>query len=271
MIDSRIGRWLCTTLVLAAVGCNDAGRVEVLDGGSARDLGLPDALDGSAPDALVEPDALVDAFFEPVDAASDARADAMRDLAIDAFVPRDAGPTEMWSVSTTETSELATHGGGGGSPQTAGCAVGHVLRGFQGFVDIVPIRATLVCSSLEPDGTLGSPVPSRVFGGSRDGLPFSDICPAGEVVIGLHGSIVFGFADFYVNRLGIVCAPLDGWARRIGPRVVPVATRGDARPEEVAFDERCPPGSVVTQIGGRAGAFIDQITGGCARIDVVEE
>lgn len=261
-----------TAFVIATAGCSDADLDHVADAGP-RDATMNDAR--AIEDATIPDDAPSDVGSgrdgeqAPDAARLDAGPTMDADAAVDATIERDAAPSVVWSVAPSDTVELPIHGGASGGSFNAGaCPESHLVVGTQGLAATVPVRVTVACSRLRAEGTLTLAAPAGTFGGGTDGSPFDDACAPGELVVGLHGFTVFpaGASDAYVNRLGVSCVPLVEWATGDDSHLTMLESHGDAQPDDVLFDERCPFGYALREIHGRSGAFIDAVGGTCVRI-----
>ena len=151
------------------------------------------------------------------------------------------------------------------TPATTACGVGQVAVGIFGSTfglgtPEYPASLGLVCAELQTDGTLGQSTTAAAMGFLQLGTPFNLRCPAGEVVVGVHG-----FEDpAAALSVGVQCAPVVGW--------VADGTTGQRSPlfgagSGTAFDDTCPSDHAITRIGGGTSILLQQIEPTCTLID----
>lgn len=151
------------------------------------------------------------------------------------------------------------------------CADGAIV-GDEGRIapNDYPYAVAFGCAPIREVGSLGPAEPTEAIAvgcGGDLSATWQDRCPAGEVAVGLHGTIVGDpGGSVIVGSLGLTCAPLDAWTAD-GSGAVDLPPRGaDARPLRSRFDDRCEPGFVLTGAEGRAGCAIDAIRIACRRV-----
>jgi hypothetical protein len=125
------------------------------------------------------------------------------------------------------------------------------------------------CRAVSNDGTLASAVTTRGGAGGTGGTALGPYdCRAGEVMVGLSGSQGSNGHVLYVHQ--VICAP---WAAATRTAGTPTRTRS-------AFPQKSPPlvngtwlaqscfqGQVATALVGRAGDYVDRLTGlGCRHV-----
>lgn len=169
-------------------------------------------------------------------------------------------------------------GGTGGAAFADHCsshAAGKVLIGIKGrsggYVDSIRGICASVNQVLMPESV--SSTTHR--GGSGGSTAYEFRCPTGHALVGLHGR-----AGFYIDQVGIKCAPLDTTARdgrTIGTPAAPEGLAGSfARATSggsggTAFDLTCPGNLPARTLMGRAGTFVDRLQLGChpARVPAI--
>jgi hypothetical protein len=116
----------------------------------------------------------------------------------------------------------------------------------------------------------GANTPQR--GSTTGGSPFDDACPAGQVLIGFHGSL--GSINGTHGQIAAHCGVLElaaagkGYEIRIGEGLVhPARGRHAAQPRT----SLCPANQVVVGFGGRGGLLIDQLTFRCAPLTIAAD
>jgi hypothetical protein len=138
--------------------------------------------------------------------------------------------------------------------------------GYGGFLTGPEVGATLVgaiqavCGELSvgsapSDGvTIGAGATLPMRGATQD-TPWSQMCPADEVVVGFSGR---SGAD--LDQVAFECAPwtasnnVDGGVLSAGPTVTLPAAGGDGG---TPFQDTCPPGQLARGSNLRAGAWVD--------------
>ena len=150
------------------------------------------------------------------------------------------------------------------SPGTTACQPGQVATGitaslFAFGTPPYPASLTLNCSTLEIDGTLSAGNIGGAIGNVVLGTPSTVSCPAGEVVVGIHGNEDPAAA----LSVGIQCAPVVGWVDNgdLGGRSL-VLGQGSG----TAFDDTCAASRAVTRIDGGVNILLQQITPTCTLI-----
>jgi hypothetical protein len=155
------------------------------------------------------------------------------------------------------------------SPFNLTCGNGEVLVGIQGRQGWWMDRISPRCRAVSNDGTLASAVTTRGGAGGTGGTALGPYdCRAGEVMVGLSGSQGSNGHVLYVHQ--VICAP---WAAATRTAGTPTRTRS-------AFPQKSPPlvngtwlaqscfqGQVATALVGRAGDYVDRLTGlGCRHV-----
>lgn len=295
--SERVGlALLATAAVLGAVACNDAELVRV-DSGSPPppidaevDAREPDGgpTDAGPSPAEAGPDAM-DGGPAPMDAGPDDAGPAPMDVGIDATdrpeggldaTVLDAGP-DVRDATPPDAADTGEAGAGyrlegtttegpfrgdtaGGSPFASTCGVQRVMSGLDVRVDAMNLNPTTLqaaCTRLAFDGTLVGETAGATISGGCAPIPtadFADRCPAGSVVIGLHGEVSSTCCGLLIGYVGVVCADFVAWVAGepvVGERLPARGAYPGTSP--VPFDDRCPPGSVVTGLAGRVGCAVD--------------
>ena len=155
---------------------------------------------------------------------------------------------------------LRTYGGGffSGGPFSMSCGGGEVVVGLGGRSGARVDQVALRCATLHPDGAHGASTLTEPAGGDG-GTPFEDECPGEhDVVIGVHGRSGAG-----IDALGVICADVRDWT-------LGTASSFDLAPHGgtggSAFRASCPRGYALTDLRGRAGDRLDELTGTCRNL-----
>ncbi|MCC7541387.1 MAG: hypothetical protein IT379_34540 [Deltaproteobacteria bacterium] len=245
-------------------------------GPSPADAGL-DAMDvGPAPmDTGPEPgDARSDAMDARLDATDrsdggldatalvDAEPDVRDAIPPDAADAGDSGASYRIEGAPTEGPFRGSTTGG--SPFASACGAQRVLSGLDVQVDVMnlnPVTLRAACTQVAADGTLIGETAGATISGGCAPIPtddFADRCPAGSVVIGLHGEASSTCCGELVGYVGVVCADFVAWVAGEPVIAERLPSRGSyPGTSPVPFDDRCPPGSVVTGLSGRVGCALD--------------
>jgi hypothetical protein len=169
--------------------------------------------------------------------------------------------------------------GGSGSSRIRPCAPGYALFGFSGKIgtkdgDRRVGRLSPICAPLEIvagahgfEVHTGAPVALEDFGkGDKD--PWSDACPADEVILG-----IFGAAGGEIESLGFTCGPLvvtgapGAWGLTVGPSDYTSPVRGGGDPAgSHGFSYDCPAGWAGTRITAQAEDRVKGIQLDCSPI-----
>ena len=162
----------------------------------------------------------------------------------------------------------AQQGGTGGTPYTDTCPGNEVIIGYQGFLTPASVGLILVggiqavCADLVTSGSapvqittsVGATLPIR--GMSQDS-PWTQTCPANEVVVGFSGQ-----SGDDLDQVAFECAPWfvsgsnddAGGALSIGSIDTFPPSGGDGG---MPFEVACPPGQMARGDNGRSGQWID--------------
>ena len=155
---------------------------------------------------------------------------------------------------------LHTYGGGffSGGPFTLACSADDVVVGLGGRSGARVDQVAPRCAALRADGAHGDGVPIGSAGGDG-GIRFEVACPSEhDVVVGLHGRSGDG-----IDALGVICADVRDWAFGTASSF-DLASRGGTGGS--AFRAACPRGYVLTELRGRAGDRVDELTGTCRNV-----
>ncbi len=106
-------------------------------------------------------------------------------------------------------------------------------------------------------------------GSPTGGVPFLDVCPGDEVVVGLEGNLTYDVPSLVLGAIQATCAsiavdPSSGQVTT-GPGAE-LAIQGTGPPN--TWTQRCPPDQVVVGFMGRSGAAVDQAAFECASLAV---
>jgi hypothetical protein len=183
-------------------------------------------------------------------------ADAASTLTADAD-----GPIAIVSGETL----TAQQGGAGGSAYVDICPGNQVVIGYQGFLTAPSVGLTLVggvqtlCGELGLEGSppvlTTSPGATFPMRGASQTSPWSQLCPAGQVVVGFSGG-----SGLYLDQVAFQCASWvvtdDGGGEELSPGSVVTLTAagGDTGgPFQIA----CPSGQLARGSNVKAGDWVD--------------
>ena len=117
--------------------------------------------------------------------------------------------------------------------------------------------------------TIGAPGPSQLLGGDPTAeTPFSDACPAGQVLIGMGGSTGQWIDSIYgicgaVNLSAVTWTVPYTYAVTIaGGATLP--TEGYFSWSDTSWEVTCPSDQAVVGVAGNSGAAMDHVTLACA-------
>jgi hypothetical protein len=283
----------------AGLSCVE-GRCQLLvpaDSGEP-DSGEPDAGDLGRDGGPTQPDA-----GKRPDAGSDAAIDAGMDSGMDGGAPRDAEPRDADPLDATDGVDAMPDGGSGlcVPGETRPCYSGPV--GTQGVgicsegvstcdgTDFGPCEDEVLpgmetCNGDDDDCDRvvddGCPTGAVAFTGGIDTaltgwLPFGDTwagegCSPGDVVVGFFGH----YAD-YLNEVGEHCdTPTIVEDASTTPHTYSLvlmpsasaAPRGGAM--GTVYNGLCPAGTMVVEISGRSGSWIDRLSFTCAEFELID-
>jgi len=163
-----------------------------------------------------------------------------------------------FSISQSTFTDHDAGGGTGGNPfptpplGAEECPAGSVATGLQGKSGDRIDNVELLCANLNADGSLGANIGLSAHGGNGgNDFTNSEICPTGQVLIGMYG--VYGSS---LDRLGGECNSLTSiLVNGPGTRLDSNGGNGGSTP----FDVTCGTGSLITGIMGRSGSEVDHI------------
>ncbi len=203
------------------------------------------------------------------------------------LVHPDRGPTRWVPATPRQTvaglfepqvriARIQSAGGTGGSPMTWDCAPGEVVATLDGRVTSNGSANLLggLQASCQPvtarQGSLaaaGALQEGPFYGGNGADGRWHLACNPGDVAIGLHGR-----AGALVDAVGLVCARHPTVARdatgAAGLRSdATYRTAAQGGPGGLAFELKCPPGSVFWGLRAQGAALIDQVGLACATVD----
>jgi hypothetical protein len=126
-----------------------------------------------------------------------------------------------------------------------------------------PEHASPVVVELSGDATTSK------YGSETGGMPFLDLCPDGEAVVEVQGSLQPGFPMLLVSSIQGSCAsmavdPSSGQVTTAPGTVLPLHGTGPAD----AWTQTCPAGQVVVGFVGRSGIALDQAAFECTSLAV---
>ncbi len=150
---------------------------------------------------------------------------------------------------------------GGSAPGVGGSNLGGASGGFGGE----PLSAyppTTVALS-------GTPSTSSQVGNESGGEPYSDPCPAGEVLIGLSGLLS---SSSWLGQIRGHCATLtfsgvDPVTWEQGP-TTDLPPRGEMGDPDSPWQSMCPDHHVIVSFSGNVGAYVDALVISCAPLVV---
>jgi hypothetical protein len=159
-------------------------------------------------------------------------------------------------------STTTQQGGPTGTASTDVCPGNQAVIGYQGFVTGPEVGAVLVgaiqtvCGQLSlgttPSGQLttaaGATLPVR---GSTQDSPWTQMCPADEVVVGFSGR-----SGAALDQVAFACAPwtVSNGVLSAGAEVTLTAAGGDGG---TPYQDGCPAGQLARGSNLRSGAWID--------------
>jgi hypothetical protein len=189
------------------------------------------------------------------------------DAASPILVP-DASPCPGCPVLVTldGESETTQQGGTTGTPYVDTCPGDQVVIGFQGFLTAPSVGLTLVgaiqahCGSLvlvgvAPDSVATVAGPTLPIRGSSITDPWTQTCPANQVVVGF-----FGRSGADLDQVAFQCAPwtpADGGSDVLSIGSTTVTSSGAGGDGGLPFEDMCPTGQVARGTSLRAGSWID--------------
>jgi len=169
------------------------------------------------------------------------------------------GPTGTTEdpLAVTDDGWASPHRGGtgGGAFQWDKCAPDEVVVGITQNRGQYVNTVGITCAKLAPNGSLGPDVPHYARGGRTDGQFFTMHCPAGSAVTGL-----WGYSHTYLDVLAIRCDAAPFIGHSVTYQNVGVGG-GDW------FDDPCPNGYVLHNLGLNWGNWIDGEQAVCAFVD----
>jgi hypothetical protein len=175
--------------------------------------------------------------------------------------PVEAGSLGSVTVVLGGQSSTTQQGGPTGSPSVDVCPGNQVVIGYQGFLTGPEVGLTLVgaiqtmCGELSvdaPSGRVttdaGATLPMR---GSTQDTPWTQMCPADEVVVGFSGR-----AGAALDQVAFACAPwsVGGGVMSAGAAVTLPAAGGDGG---LPYQDGCPSGQLARGSDLRSGAWVD--------------
>ena len=137
------------------------------------------------------------------------------------------------------------------------CGAGEIATGISGGHTSLVTNVSVHCARLNPDGSL-SEAHARGETGGATGDDFDDMCPAGEVLVGLNGR-----AGRSVDRVGAQCAPISRWMTNNND---PHAAAGHGGNGGDPFVDNCPAGYVMDGFAGSSGNLVDSVQVQCVRL-----
>jgi hypothetical protein len=117
---------------------------------------------------------------------------------------------------------------------------------------------------------LGGDAATSVHGSPEGGMPFLDLCPDDEAVVGLHGSLTnIIITTFALGAIQATCAsmavdPSSGQVTTAPGAVLAIQGTGALDP----WTQTCPSGQVVVGFVGRSGSAVDRAAFECASLAV---
>jgi hypothetical protein len=164
----------------------------------------------------------------------------------------------------------AQQGGTTGTAYTDTCPGSQAVIGYEGFLTPPSVGLTLVggiealCGdmSFSASGLMTSPGATLPIRGTSQESPWTQQCPAGEVVVGFSGR-----SGAALDQVAFVCAPLvisesdAGSVLGVGPETTLTAAGGDGG---TPYDVACSPGQVARGSNLRSGEWVDAFGLVCA-------
>jgi hypothetical protein len=115
-------------------------------------------------------------------------------------------------------------------------------------------RIGLMCAPLAGDGTLG-PAYQTVAAGGDGGIASSVLCPAGQVLVGLHI-----WSDSVIYRIDLLCQTVEGWnTGSMESNAVP----GIGTVQSGAYTVKCPAGAAIRRIDCGAADYVYSVNPEC--------
>jgi hypothetical protein len=164
-------------------------------------------------------------------------------------------------------SDTAAQGGTTGTPYTDTCPAGQAVIGFKGFLTAPSVGLLLIgaiqaqCGALVvigSDSTAAATVagPTLPMRGTSIDSPWTQSCPANEVVVGF-----FGRSGADLDQIAFECArwtpSSDGGSDELSVSSTTVTSSGIGGDGGSPFQNMCPPGEVARGTSLRAEGWID--------------
>lgn len=157
---------------------------------------------------------------------------------------------------------------GGGADTTAG-AGGILLTTEAG----APSAGADPGATAPPGIDVAEETSNVVRTGSEPSVRFTDRCPAGQVLIGLNGTIDAAGGAVYLRSVQGVCGTLQ--VSETAPWQVTIASGATLPLHDQEFPQPqtalCPAGQVVTAFAGRSGLWIDGLEVRCAALEIASD
>ena len=173
------------------------------------------------------------------------------------------------SVAILVSGETSTaeQGGPTGAPFGDTCPVDQAVVGYRGFLTPPPVGLTLIggvqtlCGVLtlgasSPLGIATSPGATLPMRGASRASPWTQVCPADQVVVGFSGR-----SGAALDQVAFECAPwfaadAGGVGLSVGGSVTLMAAGRDGG---MPFEDLCPPGQLARGTSGRSGQWVDSL------------
>jgi hypothetical protein len=162
-----------------------------------------------------------------------------------------------------------------GGCQTMGVVIGEPAPDAAGASDATIVEASVSDVGGHSDDAspivveLGGDAETSENGDPTGGVPFLDLCPDGEAVVGLQGSNTYDVPSLVVGSIQATCAsmavdPSSGQITTAPGAVLAIQGTGPAD----AWTQTCPAGQVVVGFVGRSGSALDQAALECTSLAV---
>jgi hypothetical protein len=162
-----------------------------------------------------------------------------------------------------------------GCQKTVGVVLGEQASDAAAEPDATTVETTLSDAGMPPDDAspvvveLGGDAATSEYGSPTGGMPFLDLCPDDEAVVGLQGNLTYYVPALILGAIQATCAsmvvdPSSGQITTAPGAVLAVQGTGPAD----VWTQMCPAGQVVVGFVGRSGDAVDQAAFECASLAV---